>query len=406
MRALFVHSARFVRTPEGGVYSNGQFAYEGWLPYLNRFDELTVVGRVADCAEVPAKWNLSSGPRVRFAGTPDDHGKPLMQLNTKAARRVIAREVSLCDAVIVRQSALGWLAAREAERIGKPWAVEVVSDAWNAYWNYGSLPGKLYAPVAWWGSRYWIGRADFAIYVTREYLQKKYPNNRFASGASDVKIAAVPSAVLERKTARIRNVRPEGTPLTIGLIGSLFNRYKGLDVALRALRRLSERGTTIHLRVLGDGHLDRWRGEAEQLGVAHLLHLDGALPSGEPVLRWLDALDLYIQPSFQEGLPRSLVEAMSRGLPALGSICGGIPELLPAGCLHRPGDDKTLAEQLQRMVHDPARQLEQAKRNFNEARSYYSEAIDARRDAFWTAFAETARKKLSTTPEASKPCAV
>lgn len=398
MKALFVHSARFVRTPDGQVYSNSQFPYEGWARYLKYFDELTIICRMADRAQAPDDWDLSSGPRVTYVGTPDDHGKPLMQLQNGPKRRVIRKQFDAehYDAVIVRQSMLGWLVAAEARRRGIPWAVEVICNAWDSYWNYGTLVGKLYAPVAAFDSYRWIKKADFARYVTREYLQRTYPCRGFSVGVSDVKIDDVPEVILEQRIARWQTAPTDpNKPLVIGLIGTLFNRYKGVHVALRALRKLAEQGLRLQLRVLGDGHFETWRLEAGQLGVADLLFLDGCVPSGEPVMRWLDGLDIYIQPSLTEGLPRALIEAMSRGLPALGSTCGGIPELLAKECLHRPGDDKTLAGHLARMVQDKPWRIAQARRNFSEAKYYCSEQSQANRHKFWSQFAEYARKQVN-----------
>ena len=55
----------------------------------------------------------------------------------------------------------------------------------------------------------------------------------------------------------------------------------------------------------------------------------GRIPTGAPIFEFLDSLDLYLQFSRGgEGLPRALVEGMSRGCPAIGSTVGGIPELL------------------------------------------------------------------------------
>ena len=79
---------------------------------------------------------------------------------------------------------------------------------------------------------------------------------------------------------------------------------------------------------------------------------NGVLPSGQPVLNWLDDIDIYVQPSFQEGLPRALVEAMSGGRPAFASTTGGIPELLPADCLHCPGDAARLGASIARAAED------------------------------------------------------
>ncbi len=394
MKALLINSARFVRTPDGRVYSNGQFPYSYWTRYLRHFDALVLVCRMSNCKEIPKKWNLSSGPSVTFVGTPDDHNNPLMQLQSGQKLQIIRKQMDNCDAVVICQSLLGWLAAREAKSRGIPWAVEVVCDIWDAYWNYGTFLGKLYAPIAWLDSSFWIRRADFAKYVTREYLQRRYPCGGVSCGVSDVQINAVSKIILEQRISRWRTTQPDlSKTFVVGMIGSLFTRYKGLHIALRALRRLANQGIKLELRVLGDGNLEVWRQEAKKLRVIDSLRLDGCLPSGNPVMKWLDDLDIYIQPSFQEGLPRALIEAMSRGLPALGSTCGGIPELLPMECLHRPGDHKTLARQLEKMVSDIFWRIQQAQRNFSEAQNYYGERVDDRRDAFWQQFIRYIRIK-------------
>jgi len=348
---------------------------------------------MSDCASAPAKWDLSSGPGVSFAGTPDDHDKPLMQMQSRPSREVVRREMDNCDAVIVRQSNLGWLAAREAQYRGIPWAVEVVGDAWNAYWHYGGIVGKLYAPYAFMQSRRWIGRACFAIYVTSKYLQERYPCTGVRGSASDVEIRPVPNSVMEGRLVRCHKggLYSAQSPM-IGMVGSLFNRHKGLYVALKAMRRLLDHGTPAKLNVLGDGRLDYWRSQAQRLGVGDVVSFQGGLPSGEPVMKWLDRMDIYIQPSLTEGLPRALIEAMSRGLPCLGSACGGIPELLLPECLHRPGDDKVLAHQLMRAVEDKAWRIQQSHTNWEKAQVYHRDQVEVQRDAFWSLFVDGIRK--------------
>ena len=104
-------------------------------------------------------------------------------------------------------------------------------------------------------------------------------------------------------------------------------------------------------------------------------------------MKWLDGLDIYIQPSFQEGLPRALVEAMSRGLPALGSSVGGIPELLPSYCLHEPGDSSKLAELLTDVTSaSPQRLIEMGTRNFEFVSEYQRCKMQEKRDYFWGKF--------------------
>ncbi len=395
MKAIFVHDHRFFTTPDGAVYTSGKLPYNTWRRYLKEFDELVVVSR-SDTAteEQAAGLNLSSGERVSFVFVPNLAEGLNWFRHHAAVMDTLQREIPAADAVIARTSLLGGMAASIARRLGKPYAVEAVGDAWDSYWNYGGVAGKLYAPIAWWTMRHCLEKADFAIYVTRDYLQRRYPCRGVCAHASNVEINPVDDAVLARKVARWRSETTDSSrSLRVGLIGSLVNRYKGLHIALCALRRLKDQGLSLELHVLGQGKLDQWREEARQLGVAEVLHLDGSLPGGEQVMQWLDGMHLYIQPSLTEGLPRALIEAMSRGLPAIGSSCGGIPELLPSECLHRPGDHKTLARQLVKMAQDPAWRIQQAERNFREAQRYDRGKVDALRSAFWSQFAAAVRDR-------------
>jgi glycosyltransferase involved in cell wall biosynthesis len=396
MIALFVHDHWFSVTPSGSVYTSGKLPYPTWQRYLKVFDELVVVGRSRLISETQTSFlDLSSGDRVSFIFVPNLASPWIFFRNLVEVLDTLKDQIEKSDAVIARTSLLGEMAAFMARKMGKPLAIEAVGDAWDAYWNYGGSFSKLCAPLAWLMMKYCLRNADFAIYVTHEYLQRRYPCRGFFSGVSDVHINAVDKSVLDHKIARWRSSETLGSSrvLKIGFIGSLVNRYKGLNVALQALKRLKDIDIQFELRVLGNGNQEQWHQEAKQLRVSHLMHLDGVLPSGEAVIQWLDEVDVYIQPSFQEGLPRALIEAMSRGLPALGSTCGGIPELLPAECLHRPGDDKVLAEQLARMAKDPAWAILQAERNFHEAKNYYHEELNSRRSKFWEKFAEAVRDR-------------
>jgi glycosyltransferase involved in cell wall biosynthesis len=387
MRCLFVHSARFVQTPDGLVHCAEGFPSRIWSRYLEHFSSLSVLVRLSSKEQIPDNWNLSSRERVNFFALPDDHGNLSMQLQRRRfAKPIIDEALSDIDAVIVRQSAVGWLVAKAAEKRGIPWAVEVVGDAWDAFWNYGSLAGKFYAPIAHYATRHWIARAKFAIYVTQHYLQHRYPCGGHLGSASNVELTPTKDGVLSQRLSK--NYKSCDQLFVFGMIGSLVNKYKGLHIALRALKQLKDGGYNVQLKVLGGGRLEYWKEYAGSMGLADSLQLDGVLPSGEAVSNWLDSLDIYIQPSFQEGLPRALIEAMSRGLPSLGSSCGGIPELLEKNFLHKPGDAKTLASQMAKLINDKSLRQESSERNFEEAKKYDRERVEAKRHAFWASFAE------------------
>jgi len=292
-------------------------------------------------------------------------------------------------AVIARlPSEIGLLAIRSARTLGKPWAVEVVGCPWDALWNYGSLAGKVYAPFARRRMQRALARADHAIYVTQRYLQEQYPSHaQNICSASNVTLTDVSETVLSERLRRIEALGQH--PIRLGLIGTLKGRYKGIQTALASLAQARGDLPPLKLHILGGGNPTPWKAEAERLGVSDLVQFEGTLPAGMAVLRWLDKVDLYLQPSLQEGLPRALIEAMSRGCPALASSVAGIPELLPSEDMIRPSDTAALAALLRQRVSDRAWMLERASRNWSEAREYRAEVLEARRTRFWSAFRQS-----------------
>ena len=102
---------------------------------------------------------------------------------------------------------------------------------------------------------------------------------------------------------------------------------KGHLVLLAALRRLRDQGIDVELRIIGDGPsatlIER---TAASLGLADRVALVGEL---EPrlVASELAEADIFCLPSFAEGIPVSIMEAMAVGLPVVTTFVGGIPEL-------------------------------------------------------------------------------
>jgi glycosyltransferase involved in cell wall biosynthesis len=209
-----------------------------------------------------------------------------------------------------------------------------------------------------------------------------------------VQIPATDRSVL---ASRLDRIGRSASPLVLGLIGSLKTRVKGIQTVFQALARVRHELPSVEFRILGPGDAEPWRREAAACGIEDLVRFDGVLPSGEPVRGWLDEVDLYLQPSFKEGLPRALVEAMSRGCPAIGSTCAGIPELLQEEALIEPGDVASLGHAIQTALQDHDWRSRQAERNWREASEYVADRLETRRHDFWsefTAFVKESEPKM------------
>ena len=107
------------------------------------------------------------------------------------------------------------------------------------------------------------------------------------------------------------------------------------------------------------------------------------------MFEFLDKLDIYLHPSLTEGLPRALIEAMSRGCPALASSAGGIPELLNDKYLHQPGDYKELSKQIKNYSIEKEKLLLMADENFTKAKEYTKLILDSRRSEFLKNFRDS-----------------
>jgi hypothetical protein len=388
MIAAFFHDERFGRDDAGAWFStSGGVPHRALARYLGHFERLIVVGRLADGAR-PGTGTLASGEGIAWACV-EAPGRWTGRAVVAAARRV--REVlARVDGAIVRlPSLMGALACREALRAGIPFLVEMVGDPFDALWNHGTLAGRLAALPMALVTRHYVRRAPFANYVTGWTLQRRYPSRGVAAAVSDVIIDPPGPEVLARRLSALA-LRRRGAPAVLGLIGSYDVRYKGHETALRAVARLHAAGRAVTLRCIGVGDPARWRARATALGIAAAVELGPPRRHGAAVLEWLDGLDLYVVPSLQEGLPRALVEAMSRGLPAVGSRRGGIPELVDARWLHRPGDSRALARLVAALLDDPAELAAQARRSWATAARFVARDLDARRDALVRRFVEAA----------------
>ncbi len=394
MRVAFFHDHRFGRDASGVHYSNGALPYRAFRRYLRQFDEVIVVGRVQQVSE--RTRTIASGERVEMACV-EQCSPAALWLGGVATRRV--REVvARVDCAIIRlPSLIGSAACREVIRAKKPWMVEVVGCAFDSLWHHGSLQGRAMALPAYVLTRHFIERAPFALYVSQEFLQRRYPCRGESVGCSNVLIDMPQREVLERRLAKL-DASGSSRQLTLGLVGSLDVDYKGHETAFRALALLKRSAPHVTLRLLGAGDQSPWRRRAAMLGIADRIEFSGTVPGGVPVLEWMDGLDLFVIPSLTEGLPRSLVEAMSRALPSIGSRVGGIPELLAPEWTHAPGDHDGLASRVTHLVHDMPAMKAQAVRNWEAALPFSAPVLEERRDRFLARFKANALRSAAGIP--------
>ena len=385
MKILFVHDQVFL-TKNGRVYANS-FSYQILKRYVDVFSEVTVLARHREVAdEEQIDLPLASGKGISFIFLESISSVSSFFGLRKRQEKRIEKIVEAYDAVIVRlPSELGLTAAKVADRMHKKYLVEVVGCAWDALWNLGGWKAKVYAPLLYERVKSTVKKANYVTYVTEQFLQKRYPPSASAKaiGVSDVHLPEVDEEILLR---RMKKIETMGEKRVYGTIGNLYVGYKGIGIAIEMLAEVQHVSDDFEYHILGSGDPAEYRAMAERLGIGDKVFFAGVLPEGEAVYAWLDKLDVYLQPSFQEGLPRALVEAMSRGCPAIGSSAGGIPELLEGKMIFAHKNPKHFADIAEILMHDKQQMKSTAKYNFSKALDYQKEYLDKKRIAFWMEF--------------------
>lgn len=389
MKLLFAHNHRFHIYKEN-YYSNGSFSSEALLRYTNAFKEVTFVSRQVSVDSEPKNMSLVTTNGINYIKIPDFESIRKYYKKIEA-HKIIKREIQEMDFIIARlPSSIGAIAVKYAIKYNKPYLVEVVTCPWDSFWNH-SWKGKIIAPFHYYSSKKLILNAPYVVYVTNKFLQKRYPTMGKQINCSNVALKDFGDVVMEKRLFKIQNKKKD-SKLIIGTIAAVDVRFKGQQYVIEALGKLKVQGfNDYEYQLVGGGDQSYLKSIAKKYDVAEKIHFMNYIPHNE-IFSWLEDIDIYVQPSRQEGLPRALIEAMSRGLPALGARTAGIPELL---------DNQYIFSNTKRNIDEictifkqftKETMAQQGIRNFEESKKYKREIIEKRRTEFFNDFKNSVNK--------------
>jgi len=376
---------RFLRSPNGEIWTSTSFPYEFWTRYLEVFDAVNVIARVKDVKELPPESKKADGNLVCFKPLPYYVGPHQFLFNYLSVRRHLKKYYSAKNALIFRVGSQ--IATSMLSILGRtyhPFGVEVVGDPYEVF-----APGAFKHPLRpffrWWATRQLkiqCKNACAAAYVTQSALQKRYPNNNYTTNYSSI-ILHTEDVIKNDQRAN----RTNSNIKRLVFVGTLAQLYKGPDVLIDAMKICSLPALeylNIQLTIIGDGkHKKELENKVRLAGLEKNIIFLGQLPSGKPVFEELDKSDLFVLPSRQEGLPRAMIEAMARGLPCIGTNVGGIPELLLPQEIVSIDDPAYLARRIIELLQDSKRLEYLSRRNLAIANQYTESSLRARRNIFY-----------------------
>ncbi|TCV83441.1 glycosyltransferase family 4 protein [Sulfurirhabdus autotrophica] len=149
-----------------------------------------------------------------------------------------------------------------------------------------------------------------------------------------------------------RTVLPQQKRQRVLLFLGRLGQGKGTYDLLEAVARIRNLFPDVELRCGGDGELEKVVERARELGLEGNIKILGWV-KGEQKQLQLDEAAIYVLPSYYEGLPMGVLEAMAAGVPVITTTVGGIPDVIETsvdGLLIEPGDVDALAVAIEMLL--------------------------------------------------------
>lgn len=382
MKIAFIFDTFLVKRNDNNYYGM-TLTYDFFKErYLSMFDSVVVTTRVKlenKSNSATSGYKIVNGDNVEVKPIEDYVSIPDAIINKKKIIQSLKKVINDVDKVIIRMpSVLGIMATKICEKEKKNYLIEMVACPWDGYINHTNCIGKVIAPVMYFETKKAVKKCNNVLYVTEKFLQKRYPTYGNQVSCSDVILDNVDNNVIQKRKEMISKCNLK--ELSLVTVANVGMKYKGHIYVFKAIADLKKKGYNYKYYLIGNGSQERLKSLAEKLCINDNIVFVGSLPH-DKVFEFLKKMDLYIQPSLQEGLPRALIEAMSLGMPAIGSTAGGIPELLQSKYIFKKRNVKNLIYIMQSFNYQLL--LEASQFNFDKSLEFTPEKLDKIRKKFY-----------------------
>lgn len=386
MELLYISMYQFVHE-DSGYFVIPSFGDQFWKKYLEVYEKIHIIGEPLKGYLDKSKLVKLDTSKIKIDLLPPNNS-PIDWKNDRLIAKELDGFVKNAESIIIKPaSRKGVMAIRIAKKHKKPYMIEITGDLYTALKHNTNPLKRLYAPIIYTQIRRAIIDCKYGVYVTDHYLQEKYPIKGKTCGSSDAVIKVIDNEVLK---LRLEKIYAHNNSINIGLVGFYHDNNKGIDTAIEAVAGVIRSGINAVLQILGNGNeQDRkyWFSYAEKQNLPHEnLVFPEPIVGLNNMLKWYDSMDIIILPSRSEGLPRTIVEAISRACPCITSNVCGLRELIEPQWVHEPGDSKQLFELLRKMLMNQDEMITSAESNFHKAKYYLESVQTGKRIAFMKEF--------------------
>lgn len=205
----------------------------------------------------------------------------------------------------------------------------------------------------------------------------------------------------EKALTVLYNITPEPTVIPSAktddgkqhllFLGEIGQRKGVFDIIRAIAAHKDEAEGRIELRIGGNRNEEKLMAAIKDNGLEDIVRFEGWV-SGEKKLQLLNWADIYILPSFNEGLPISILEAMSYGCPVISTPVGGIPEVVnDNGVLVTPGNAEEIWKAISRYIENPQNIEAEGRISLENVKPYLPESVISHLKALYLDLLEVRR---------------
>lgn len=383
MKIAITTNGRLYKTSSGEYYTPIVYGYSYFERYLSVFPCLRLIAHVESASDEKTKSMLRvDGPGIEVYEVPFPHGKLDYIKKYYSIARRLKHSVEGCEAAILRiPDQLAFQLFPILKKNNIPVGVEVTSNSWDLF-ERGSIK-SFFRPilrVLWdYQQKAVCKKADATSYVTKTAIQKRYPpsnrKNTFSTDYSSVDTGFC------KPIKRDYGLKPLNSLSCLHISGGIAGKGKGHKELIESAVLLKAKGITLDINLVGNGTLDTDIEETinkNAIKVTKFGHLNH-----EEIASLMNETDLFVFPSYREGLPRVVIEAMANGMPCVGTNISGIAELLDKDVLVPLKDSDALAKKIESLAKNPIQLTLQSERNIKAAAVYSPSVLKAKRIAFY-----------------------
>lgn len=383
MAKLLMSCDDYVFCCQGKYYARTQEKYDFYQRYLRVFDKLRLVTRCVVEEQLGKTRVALDDPRIEYIPMPLFSGPIQYAKNYLSIGKALRHITEGCDAAIIRlPSTIAQRVCDQVKKSGIPYATELVFDAKDAYEGASSIVERLLWKVIHKQMIDDCAKADGVACVTEKYMQQHYTSKKPAAFFGHYSSLALNSSFYtsERKY-------PSKDVLTIAHVCTQvqYKGRKGHNEVIEAVQILKSRGVNVRVQFAGPDYHDgirKLKRLACELGVSDRIEFIGGVNRIQ-LSDYLEQADLYVMPTWGEGLPRVIIEAMAKGLPCITTPVAGNPELVDEHFLVSYYDTKTLADRIEELITDKFLYEQTSRINFERSGKYEATKLQERRDEFY-----------------------